>query len=500
MKLLVFLVCCLPTYLLAQLFFKTTDTAVLVKWYTPPLVQFQGCEVQWNTNSIKVMPFQNAVPPSLQAVANLYRDKGAMAGITGLTLLLNTFVSTDLAKYAGICTLLPKRAATSLTVVCATTTLSNGTWVDTIAPPTLSCFKQHKEKYMLKWNSIKGVYGYLLYDSTNTGWVCLNKSAYLDTTFMIRRATATRLFVRGLTVFGDTSLPSNIVELLPPPVTPPITGLQGMMSSNLPLLTWRKSGYTQFQVFRSAVGDSNKVLLALQTDTVFRDHPKDYGTLCYSIAGWVNDSVAGPLSAVVIDYADHDAPPTPTDLSYSETAEGLVLKWTAVKANDLAGYFVYRVINDSLPYYIKQSAVAVRQPSVLVQPSMSSHWCVAAVDWVGNRSAYSTIIACSRTLVLQAVKPFLFYAQPNDNQFVLKWLPVSNAQSIRIWLLRVDSARTEAVCIRTIPGYFTEWRLLLNELNGLYRIWIDVILPIGSYSLPSNTVSHRFKANKKGVN
>ncbi len=490
------LLCCLPYLLCCQIFYKRNDTALLVKWYNQPLIAAKGCTVITPQHQVTVLPFQNTITGSLQPLAVMCRQAEGLEGVAALTVLLHTFHHPELAQYAGISLTLPVTSSPPLQVRCG-----NGTLKAPIAlhplppPPVLQRSPTHKQTFMLQWQRIIGVYGFLVHAITDSTTICLTPRPLLDTSVQVTKQKAIGYFIQAIDVFGDTSLPSNIVAL--PAECPPLAGLKGNTVNNGLCLTWQHCGYRVFEVQRRADNDSVFTSCATLTASSFTDTPKRYGLYHYRVRGVLNDSLMGPFAEIKLLHEDHDAPPPPQVVNCGNDERSPLVYWQPVVADDRCGYVLFRVLHDSVPLYIKQFTEPIRETSVRVAPTPTSHWCVATVDWKGNRSPCSAVATCHWQSHTAPPAPFVYAAQTIEQRIVVKWLPLTNASHVRIWLLPISSERSEAVCVRTLPGNLCEWSLFITQENGLYRLWLEAVSTEGKSSSPSNTVSLRLKGTKK---
>ena len=490
MKQVVFL-CCTPLLLCSQIFCKRTNTALLVKWYNQPLISTSGCTLLTPHQTVQVLPFQNTLTAELQPLATLCRKGESLEGLAALTVLLHTFTHPEMARYAGLYISLPPSTDMPTRVICRRDTLTQPLLLPQVPPaPNVTLTPLHNKSFMLQWQKIKGIYGYVVLAVTDSHTVYLTQRPLLDSSVHLSRALPATYFVKAIDVFGDTSLPSNRVTIAPAP--PPVDSLKCTALHNALCLAWKANGYTQFEVQQRTDHDSVFLPCATLTANSYTHHPTRYALYHFRVRGLVNDSLKGPFSEIMVPYDDHDPPPPPQQPQCLPGTQGITVYWEPVMANDLCGYLLYRVLNDSVPVYIKQFTEPIRATTVQVAPS-TSRWCVTAVDWKGNRSPCSAAVTCPWRTEVPPATPFVYAAQTDYHRIDVKWLPLTGASHVRIWLLPISNQRSEAVVVRTLPATFSAYSVFTKNENGLYRLWLEAVRADGKTSAPSNTVSIRLK-------
>jgi uncharacterized protein len=198
---------------------------------------------------------------------------------------------------------------------------------------------------------------------------------------------------------------SNMVSLVPLPVSVPPSGLTATPQAEGVLLEWQRPEQSVggeaspvvvgYHVYRSAPGEAPgeltpPVSVAPVTGTTYRDLPP-YGEHDYRVSAVaatlptvVQSEMSTPVRATFRDLVPPEAPTNVTALLETKLVR---LLWDPVTAPDLAGYLLYRIEG---PYRLKLSPEPFPQTSftdVSIEVGTRYHYEVTAVDRSGNESA-----------------------------------------------------------------------------------------------------------------
>jgi len=479
----------------AQCFIKKIDSALVIKWYTVPLISPQGCQLKTPDTTYNIKPYQTPMSKAYDNFISLSQSTSTLNDISGLTLLLETFKSAELSAHLGIQTQLNKSyAITTLTLLCQNKTVDDKIVLPSKpdSPIELS-YTVIKSQILLQWRKASPHHiGHLVYFKNHDSLWCLTRSPLLDTAFYTKLVPQGNFAIKSIDVFGDTSqfsqwlpIPSHIHLQAP-------SRFKATQNNNTIHLNWSRAHYNKFHLVRWGALDTVELRDIPPDDTLYTDTPINHGAYTYALYG---ETAEGRFSDTVIcrlPFKDYTPPDPPIRLGYKMDGATTTLTWQPSEANDLKGYMVYRVLLDSVGTKIKQFGVPLLQNAYTLHTTSKSRWCVTAIDHASNASSCSAVLTINHTTTEGPETPLISSLSKQGAYWFLSWLPASRASQYIIWQCKIDTVPTEAKVLAKIPASLHQWRINNTMLQGLYRYWLEAVDHHGVSSPPSNSVSQRF--------
>jgi predicted small lipoprotein YifL len=181
----------------------------------------------------------------------------------------------------------------------------------------------------------------------------------------------------------------EVIEPLPPPeVTIEPTGAGYK-------LAWKDEGPgVQYRIFRQGASDKNPTELGTTDKSEYTDGSAQWDTpYTYSVVATKGaaESLAW-TAAKPVNVPDKFPPSVPKDISGFPSSDGIEVSWQRSPESDLAGYFVYRMVNGG-PWEKQDGMVNVPTFSDRkVEHGKTYRYAVSAIDRKGNESEKSTPI------------------------------------------------------------------------------------------------------------
>ena len=198
--------------------------------------------------------------------------------------------------------------------------------------------------------------------------------------------------VRAIGPNGKESNWSNYANLrvVPPPEVPSPPKLENVAAGVH--VTWTGGG-DQFRVLRRAANEETYVVAMTLPGHEWTDTGTEYGkTYTYMMQALVD---AGDKQMAESDFSatwaivpkDEFAPAVPSGLSADPTPGSIALNWLPDTEPDLAGYRIYRSVDDGPWQKVADQNTVPSYNDTAVEHGKTYHYAVSAVDKAGNESA-----------------------------------------------------------------------------------------------------------------
>lgn len=179
----------------------------------------------------------------------------------------------------------------------------------------------------------------------------------------------------------------------------------------------------------------------------------------------------GPATErIEIKPRDLEPPPAP-ELQASMMADSLLLEWTSVEVDDLAGYRIYRALNDADAERVWPAAGLARNATSLIIDELSEgvdlRYFVTAVDASGNESPLSNVIELFRPDETPPAAPTNLSATAGSDGIALEWSANSELDLLGYLVQRTTRVGADE---RVDGGFFAEHAAPLTDTH-----WLDPV-------------------------
>ena len=205
--------------------------------------------------------------------------------------------------------------------------------------------------------------------------------------------------VLGATGRSRRGRPSPVLPIPLEGAPPPPGALSATYEQETLTLTWPAAAGQTYRVYEAegpGAGATATELTGQPLDTATFTLPVWFGsTRCFAVRAIETTervSVVGPIGPGVCETpVDTFAPPAPGGLFAAQEGTGVVLRWTASEAPDLAGYLVLRGdgTGETLSQLFKTPIDGTRYVDTAIVPGATYVYAVVAVDRAANRSGES---------------------------------------------------------------------------------------------------------------
>jgi uncharacterized protein len=288
--------------------------------------------------------------------------------------------------------------------------------------------------------------------------------------------------LRGLTPFGETSEPSEVLEIMPKdrvaPPAPEITGINDVGNGCLQI-NWRKTDpvpdFLGFKVFRSPKLDGPFDSLHLNylptgtTDFVDKN-PDPMGGNFYIVTA---SDTAGNIASSLISYgflSDSVPPSKPTGLTGICDTNGIVtLRWNLGPEPDIIGYRVY-YSNDPSHEFANHTGYPLKDTVFLDTIQIKTltrkiYYKIFAVDRNYNHSEPSEILTVRRPDVVPPITPVFNDYKVNETEVYLSWIPSPSEDLMKTLLYMRKSGTQQWIELLEWPADNTLARYTVDSLE-----------------------------------
>lgn len=267
----------------------------------------------------------------------------------------------------------------------------------------------------------------------------------------------------GLDFFGEETVRTDTISRIfrdevPPP---PPTNLKGKADSMKVNLTWNLSvaeDMRDFQLLRSKLSEGPFESVFSTNDAAsYVDTLKVPGPYYYYLSAFDHAGNEASSRKIFVDVQDVSPPRKPENLTVKADTGKLVLNWRTNEEPDLAGYLVYRTVNEAKRRNFVLVTSSILKDTTMIQ-LLPKHvrnqffYQVVAVDTSFNRSLPSDFAVGRMPDVLVPERP------------QIKKVTYESGVSIIEWIGNVD---------RDLAGYYV-YRSDSSELLG-QRVNVDIV-------------------------
>lgn len=305
--------------------------------------------------------------------------------------------------------------------------------------------------------------------------------------------------IEGIDLFGAASILSDTVTFLFNDVTPPLpaTGFTGVVDSMKVFLNWVPSiseDVKEHVLYRSTKSDTlYEAIQSFKMERAYIDQLNIPGPYFYYLTTLDYAGNENKSKIVYINAGDIDPPAKPQGLTIASDTGRLVLSWQANTEPDLAGYHIFRTVNDnndthymllnSEPY---DSTVFVQHLPKVVKNKF--YYFIVAADTSYNRSERSDYAIGQMPDILPPEQPFIKKITYEEGQIVVEWIQNVEKDLIGYHIYRSDSTstlhyeRVNATLINPSVATFTDQS---SEPNQGYLYYLEALDSAGNASFPS---------------
>jgi hypothetical protein len=530
-----------------------TEKSIQLKWYGTDVINTTGYDLYreedgagWkkitNTPILRDKhKIKRLCESSDQLIASAAKlCESSLSSLSLLTVILSSFKSPSLCEAIGIwyedTTVkdkhtyryqLVKTENTIAKVEAQTGTLTAGAYTRETYPQDLT-FKKIKNKAFFSWKEESArYYGVKVFRRQADASVnrCLTEQPILFTDpfpdaekFMTRFTDlgpkeGGRFYYTfyGLDFFGDLTQvsPSLLVSYPDLEAPPPPENFKIEVKGRMVKATFDPvkncSDLKDYQLFRTTRNDTDfskiktfaaSTVSCMTTDSVPFFQSYIYKLIACDLSG--NHSVPRTLLAEVPDLAP---PATPGELKAHADSGKIILQWKTNAEKDLAGYLLYRSINDtSSASFVKITprpiTDAVYTDELPANAKNSFYYKIYAVDQDLNRSRRAASISCRLPDRQAPSAPFIESAVfKKNNTIEITWFknPELDLQTYQLYYVKADSGQREAR--QKLERDKTTFVFTKCEAGMIYKFRMTAEDSSGNKSSYSNTVQCRVPAS-----
>jgi fibronectin type 3 domain-containing protein len=369
------------------------------------------------------------------------------------TLLLQTLLNNDFAKYAGLCysdtKIEPGKKYTykvSYLKNGSETELeqSNEIGTDEVVPSLNNSLTliQNIGKIYCNWNAEPekfvsyNIYrdGKKLNDNPVFVFEADKKPAFLFSDSLSSEGTYNYSYT-GLDGFGNESAPSQNVSITIVAVNLPPRPVNVRYDGNGKLtLYWsiqNQKGVTGFNIYRSedAKGVFTKVntsLLAV-SDTMFIDNTAEMNKKYFYYVSSENAAGLTTASSIIAAVSnDYAKPEAPSNFSAVSDSVKVMLSWNASASTNVIGYKIYRNTKGNEAEFLLLTPLPVKETSyadTLTKGALNDfYYKIVSVNKVYINSDYSAPVSVKLKDVVPPAQPVIINSELNNNAVVITWL------------------------------------------------------------------------------
>lgn len=243
--------------------------------------------------------------------------------------------------------------------------------------------------------------------------------------------------------------------------------------------------------------------------TSYRDTVPGGGFFYYTIASVDKAGNEAHSTLSFADIPDIVPPESPEHISIASDTGMIRLSWSAVQAEDLLGYRIYRTINgNDESTYVLLNAMP-QQDTFFIDhlPLIASnpfYYKVVALDSSYNMSDYSLIVSATLPDVTPPAKPFIKQAEQEGSEVKIAWIANAEEDLAGYHLYRkVEHEDITKVNRKILPPHMTLY-FDTPEKQGIYSYYLTAEDKNGNASDTSNPFPLLYvtqnKVSKKVIN
>ena len=369
------------------------------------------------------------------------------------TLLLQTLLSNDFAKYAGLgyadTKIEPgKKYTYKVSYIKSGSEVemeqSNEIGIDDITPsPNNSLtLKQNLGKVYCNWSAEPdrfvsyNVYrdGKKVNDNPVFVFETDRKASYLFSDSLATEGTYNFSYT-GLDGFGNESPQSQNVSItvssINLPSRPHNVRYDGNGKLTLYWNTENRQSINGFNIYRSddAKGNFSKINTSLisSSDTLFIDNTAEMNKkYFYYISSENSAGLSNNSSVIAAVNNDYSKPDVPANFSAASDSVKVILTWNASTSSNVIGYKIYRNVKGNDSEFLLLTPLPVKETTyadTLTKGALNNfYYKIVAVNKVYINSDYSAPVAIKLKDVIPPAQPVIINTELNNNSVVISWL------------------------------------------------------------------------------
>lgn len=369
------------------------------------------------------------------------------------TLLLQTLLNNDFAKYAGLSyadtKIEPgKKYTYKVSYIKSGSEIelkqSNEAGIDDVIPSLNNSLTliQNISKVYCNWNAEPekfvsyNIYrdGKKLNDNPVFVFEADKKPTFLFSDSLSSEGTYNYTYT-GLDGFGNESAPSQDVSITIATVNLPPRPLNVRYDGNGKLtLYWNiqnQKSINGFNIFRNtdAKGEFSKVNTSLLpvSDTMFIDNTAEMNKKYFYYISSENAAGLSNNSSIIAAISnDYSKPGVPSNFSAVSDSVKVILSWNASSSANVIGYKIYRNTKGSNAEFLLLTPLPVKEISytdTLTKGALNDfYYKIVAVNKVYINSDYSSPVAVKLKDVVPPAQPVIINSELNNNTVVIAWL------------------------------------------------------------------------------
>lgn len=376
---------------------------------------------------------------------------------------------------------------------------------DALPAPTDVKAKQIKEQVQLAWEVNDEYFGYNVYKNEvkiNSEPImanAVNGKYTVNYTEENLKPGNYNYTIKGVSFLNNETKPSTAVTVVFKDATPPsaVKDFKATRNNLEVQLTWKPSSDTDikgYQVYKST--DLGKTFVKITKETVLEAKFTEIiekgisGTLQYKVEvvdeNW-NTTLSMPTAVFV---PDTNAPEKPNDLKGTPERGKITLNWRANMEKDLAGYRIYRGLQDDDENEMLLLNVTPQTNTIFVDTFYEKAgtkfiYKVAAIDKSFNESE-KALVWVQLPDVIPPSAPFLKEGKIDNGQIVLNWEPLRTDAIAGYEVYRWNDDKEEKISRELITGTTFSQAI---KVRGVLEYYIKAVDSAKLVSSPSNKIA-----------